>query len=160
MYSTIFLCQLPSLTECYIAHKDCPPISRKPSQTMALHVSKCIQVGPDVWNHALEDINSKKSQHNNPPGTIGHSVSMPLPAIMLRFHLDCTPSQAALLPDCLVSLSQSHNPPSSVTYDLEALLSTIQGLVSLYFSIGDPRTIIIVRLHQYLVRYHLSTYTY
>ena len=89
MYSTIFLCQFPSLTECYIAHKDCPPISGKPSQTMAPHVSKCIQVGPDVWNHALEDINSKKSQHNNPPGTIGHSASMPLPAIMTG--LGCVP---------------------------------------------------------------------
>ena len=45
-------------------------------------------------------------------------------------------------------------------YDLMALTSTIQGLVSLYFSIGDPRTVIIVRLHQYLVRSHLSVYTY
>ena len=79
---------------------------------------------------------------------------------MLHFHFDCTLSQAALLPDCLVSLSRSHNPPSAVTYDLETLPSTIRGLVSLYFSIGDPRTIIIVRLHRYLVQYHLSTYTY
>ena len=53
-----------------------------------------------------------------------------------------------------------HPPISPVVYDLKALLSTIQGLVSLYFSIGDPRTIIIVRLHQYLVRYHLPTNTY
>ena len=45
-------------------------------------------------------------------------------------------------------------------YDLTALLSTIQGLVSLYVPISDPRTAITVRLHRYLVRYHLSTYTY
>ena len=50
--------------------------------------------------------------------------------------------------------------PLFVDYDLKALLSTIQGLESLYFSIGDPRTIITVRLHWYLGRYHLSTYTY
>ena len=38
--------------------------------------------------------------------------------------------------------------------------STIQGLVSLYIPIGDPRTLITVRLYRYLVRYHLSTNTY
>ena len=52
------------------------------------------------------------------------------------------------------------HPLADYVYDLEASSSTIQGLVSLYFSIGDPRTIIIVRLHRYLVRYNLSTDTY
>ena len=38
--------------------------------------------------------------------------------------------------------------PHFFVYYLNAPLSTIQGLVSLYFSIGDPRTVIIVRLHR------------
>ena len=57
------------------------------------------------------------------------------------------------------SISIPH-PPTDYAYNLEASSSTIQGLVSLYFSIGDSRTIIIVRLHRYLVRYNLSTDTY
>ena len=36
--------------------------------------------------------------------------------------------------------------PHSLVYDLKALPSTIQGLASLYFSIGDPRTIIVTLL--------------
>ena len=50
--------------------------------------------------------------------------------------------------------------PHSCVYDLEVLSSTIQGLVSLYVCIGDPRTIITVRLYQYLARYHLFINTY
>ena len=57
---------------------------------MVPHLSKCIHVGPNVRNCALEDINSKKSQHNNPPGTVGRSASMPLPAIMTG--LGCAPA--------------------------------------------------------------------
>ena len=57
---------------------------------MVPHLSKCIHVGPDVRNRALEDINSKKSQRDNPPGTVGRSASMPLPAIMTG--LGCVPA--------------------------------------------------------------------
>ena len=57
---------------------------------MVPHLSKCIHIGPDVRNRALEDINSKKSQRDNPPGTVGRSVSMPLPAIMTG--LGCVPA--------------------------------------------------------------------
>ena len=67
---------------------------------------------------------------------------------MLRFHLDCTPSQAALLPDCLVSLSRSHNPHLLLLmiwrrYYLRykdlvhcTFPSVIQGPLSLYDYIG------------------------
>ena len=54
------------------------------------------------------------------------------------------------------------HPPELLTliYDLTTSRPTIQGLVSLYVCISDPRTVITVRLHRYLERYHLSTYTY
>jgi hypothetical protein len=47
--------------KCYLlACRDCPPMSGKPGQSMVLHLSKCVLVGLDVQNHALEEINSKK----------------------------------------------------------------------------------------------------
>ena len=61
------------------------------------------------------------------------------------------------LPHFFISIP---HPPADYIYDLEASSSTIRGLASLYFSIGDPRTIIVVRLHRYPVRYNLSTDTY
>ena len=73
---------------------------------------------------------------------------------------------------CLILLHKQHyywtasflyrdpTSPHQLDYHLRFLLSTIRGLVSLYFSIGDPRTIIIVRLYWYLVRYHLTTEAY
>ena len=69
------------LTDCfgiYIARRDCPPISGKPGQSMVLHLSKCVFVGPEVQSRAAEEINGKKIRCQNPPGAIGHSTTVPL----------------------------------------------------------------------------------
>ena len=76
----------------------------------------------------------------------------------------CYVSSESLISSITIGLPHSYisipHPPAAIIYDLTAPRSMIQGLASLYFFIGDPRTIIIVRLHRYLVRYNLSTYTY
>ncbi|KAM6497447.1 hypothetical protein JOM56_007920 [Amanita muscaria] len=67
----------------YVALIDCAPISGKPGQTMVPHLSKCVFIGPDVRNRAVEEISGKKNRRENPHARmLGRSASMPLPAIM------------------------------------------------------------------------------
>ncbi len=50
---------------------------------MVPHLSKCVLIGPEIRNRALEEINTKKDRHKHLPMMIGRSASMPLPAIMM-----------------------------------------------------------------------------
>jgi len=57
----------------------------KPTQSMVPHLSKCVLVRPDIRNHAVQEINDKKTCCKNPPNSpmLRHLVSMPLPTIMM-----------------------------------------------------------------------------
>jgi hypothetical protein len=52
---------------------------------MVPHLSKCVLVGPEVRNRAVEEVKGKKNRHENPPPMLGRSASMPLPAITTGF---------------------------------------------------------------------------
>ncbi len=55
---------------------------------MVPHLSKCVLIGPEIRNCALEEINTKKDRHKHLPMTIERSASMPLCYVVTNVSLD------------------------------------------------------------------------
>jgi hypothetical protein len=84
---------------------------------MVPHLSKCVLVGLDVRNQALEEINGKKIHFENPP-ILGCLASMPLPAIMTASGYTTYPN-----PGLGVSAMPSESPSPSPLFLLATLLN-------------------------------------
>ena len=90
----------------------------KPTQSMVPHLSKCVLVGLDIRNCAVQEINDKKTCCENPPNPpiLGHLVSMPLSTIMMA---------SGYPPSSLSALATPSGSPSPSPLLMSALLLNI-----------------------------------